>query len=77
MILCSNPGGSGALIDDPSISQKHALLRRMTNVCRLYDLASTSGTSVDGVELGGVVLKSGDILKFGDVEVQFVHEESS
>ena len=77
MVIGSNPGDSGAQIDDPSISQRHALLRSLTKVCRLYDLASTNGTRVDDTELDGVVLKNGDVLKFGSVEVQFVHEESS
>ena len=76
-MIGSNPGDSGAQIDDPAISQRHALLRCLTKVCRLYDLASTNGTKVNGVELDGVALKSGDILRFGNVEVQFVHEESS
>ena len=77
MIIGSKPGDSGAQIDDPSISQHHALLRCLTKVCRLYDLASTNGTRVDDREMDGVVLQSGDILRFGEVEVQFVHEESS
>ena len=77
MLIGSRPGDSGAQIDDPSISQHHALLRRLTKVIRLYDLGSTNGTKVDDVELHGVALQNGDILKFGNVEVQFVHEESS
>jgi len=45
--------------------------------CLLFDLGSANGTKVDDVELNGVPLQSGDILKFGDAEGQFVHEESA
>ena len=45
-------------------------------VCRLYDLGSTNGTKVDGADLSGVVLQNGYLLKFGETELQFVHEES-
>ena len=76
-IIGSSPGNSGAKVEDPAISQQHALLRCLTKVTRLYDLSSTNGTEVDGVGLRGVELKSGDILKFGNVEVNFVHEEAA
>ncbi len=66
----------GAEIDDPAVSQQHAMLRCMSRVCRLYDLGSTNGTKVDGAELNGVLLQNGDLLKFGETELQFVHEES-
>ncbi len=52
------------------------MLRCMSRVCRLYDLGSTNGTKVDGAELNGVLLQNGDLLKFGETELQFVHEES-
>jgi len=48
----------------------------MPRGARLYDLGSANGTKVDDEEMIGVTLKNGDILKFGDAEVQFVHEES-
>ncbi|MDP6422353.1 MAG: FHA domain-containing protein [SAR202 cluster bacterium] len=66
----------GAQIDDPAVSQQHAMLRCMSRVCRLYDLGSTNGTKVDGADLNGVLLQNGDLLKFGETELQFVHEES-
>ena len=35
-------------------------------------LASANGTKVDDAGLDGVVLKGGDILGFGNVDVRFV-----
>ena len=73
-VIGRQPGDGGARIDDPAVSQRHAVLRQLPRGARLYDLGSANGTSVDGVELKGVMLKNGDILKFGEAEVQFVHE---
>ena len=75
VVIGSEPGESGAQITDPTVSKRHALLRCMTRSCRLYDLGSTNGTKVDGVELQGVPLENGNIVKFGEIEAQFVHEE--
>ena len=77
LVIGRQPGEGGAQIEDVAISQRHALLRCLTKVCRLYDLNSTNGTIVDDAEVEGVVLGDGDILKFGDVELQFVHEDQA
>ena len=70
------PGEGGIQIDDPTVSQRHALIRCMSRVCRLYDVGSANGTKVDDVVIQGVTLHNGDILRFGEAEVQFVHEDS-
>jgi pSer/pThr/pTyr-binding forkhead associated (FHA) protein len=77
LVIGRQPEEGGARIDDPFVSRRHALLRQMPREARLYDLRSINGTKIDDKELTGVLLKNGDTLKFGDVEVQFVQEESN
>ena len=74
LIIGRQPGEGGAQLDDSSVSGRHALLRSLPRGCLLFDLGSANGTKVDDVELDGVQLQNGDILKFGDAEVQFVRE---
>ena len=76
LIIGRQPGERDAQIDDSAISGRHALLRSLPRGCLLFDLGSANGTKVDDVELDGVLLRDGDILKFGETEVQFVHEQS-
>ncbi len=77
LVIGRQPEEGGARIDDPFVSRRHALLRQMPREARLHDLGSINGTKIDDKELTGVLLKNGDTLKFGDVEVQFVQEESN
>lgn len=77
LVIGRQPGERGARLDDSAVSGRHALLRSLPRGCLLFDLGSANGTKVDDVELDGVPLQNGDILKFGDAEVQFVHEESA
>jgi pSer/pThr/pTyr-binding forkhead associated (FHA) protein len=77
MIIGRQAGYGGVNIDDPAISALHAMLRQMPRGARLYDLGSVNGTSVDDVAISGVELKHGDVLKFGEAEVQFVKGESA
>ena len=53
------------------------MLRQMPRGARLYDLGSVNGTSVDDVAIAGVELKDGDVLKFGEAEVQLVQGNSA
>jgi pSer/pThr/pTyr-binding forkhead associated (FHA) protein len=77
LVIGRQPEQGGAQIDDPFVSRRQALLRQMSREARLYDLGSANGTKVDDKEITGVLLKNGDILRFGDVEVQFVQEGSN
>ena len=72
LLIGRQAGYGGVNIDDPAISTLHAMLRQMPRGARLYDLGSVNGTTVDDVAIAGVELKDGDVLKFGDAEVQFV-----
>jgi pSer/pThr/pTyr-binding forkhead associated (FHA) protein len=48
----------------------------MPRGARIYDLGSVNGTVDDDVAITGVELHDGDVLKFGDAEVQFVQGDS-
>jgi pSer/pThr/pTyr-binding forkhead associated (FHA) protein len=75
LVLGRRPGEGGGQIDDPAVSLRHALVRLTEHGCVIYDLGSANGTSVDDVSLTGVLLQNGDIVRVGEVELQFVLEE--
>ena len=72
VIIGRRPGEGGLLLDDRAVSQRHALVQPTTHGCILYDLASNNGTLLDGVPVRGRPLHDGDVLKVGEVELQFV-----
>ena len=52
------PGAYGGVpndltLDDPRVSRRHALLRRVGSAFRIEDLGSTNGTYVNGIRLEG------------------------
>lgn len=64
------------VLDDPSVSKKHAVLTwdDATGRCTLEDLGSTNGTFLNAsVRVRReTTLKSGDILSFGEVQYWFL-----
>ena len=60
-------------IDDSSLSAVHAELRKVSaeGIYELTDLKSGISTMVNGVEVSQTVLKSGDVIMFGEVEAVF------
>jgi hypothetical protein len=64
------------VLDDPSVSKKHALLRwdAENQRCTIQDLGSTNGTFLNAsVRLRReTTLKDGDILSFGEVQYWFL-----
>jgi len=56
------------------VSRHHAQIRfEHRNFC-LYDLASANGTSVNGQPIQQVVLRDGDLISLGGVELTFRHQ---
>jgi pSer/pThr/pTyr-binding forkhead associated (FHA) protein len=56
-------------IDHLTVSRVHARLQRTGDGWRLSDLGSTNGTRVNGWRVrGGVDVRAGDLVRFGDVE---------
>jgi len=58
-------------IDDPSVSGRHAELRRMDKTYQLRDLGSTNGTRVNGTGASEMTLHPGDRVRFGAVDGRF------
>jgi hypothetical protein len=70
----------GIVIADPSVSRRHAVLRRDGEAILVEDLGSTLGTFVneEPVLSGGAVrLEDGDVLRFGKVRVVCHLEDES
>lgn len=63
------------VVNDPSVSGRHARLIPDVVGFRLSDLGSTNGTSVDGEKLtaGDRVLKGGEKITFGDAVLLYEH----
>lgn len=68
------------VLDDPSVSKKHALLKwdAANKQCTLQDLGSTNGTflNVNVRVRREMALKDGDILSFGEVQYWFLHTDT-
>src|SRR5438132_4986443 len=59
------------VIDDPSVSSRHAQLELAGETYRLKDLDSTNGTKVNGVPITETVLRFEDRIRFGKIEARF------
>ncbi|GAB7183533.1 DUF1707 and FHA domain-containing protein [Kitasatospora sp. Ki12] len=65
--------GSGLRLHNASVSRSHAELRQENGDWVLYDLGSTNGTHVNGRRIaGGVRVRPGDQVRFGDLEFRLV-----
>ena len=55
------------LIDDPTVSKRHASIRRVNGQWMLSDLGSRNGTAIDGVSIGNRAcpLRMGQVVNFG------------
>lgn len=66
------------VVQDPTISSRHAVILRRDAAWWLEDLGSTNGTWVGGRRLESGVpepIRSGDLLQFGGVRLRFVAPE--
>ena len=59
------------IIEDPSVSGRHAQLERSGELYRLKDLESTNGTRVNGIPIKETALRFDDRIRFGGVEARF------
>ena len=64
------------MIEDPSVSKRHAVLRwdKVMRRCTVTDQGSTNGTTVNGTGLAGpdFQLKDGDMVSFGNAAFCFL-----
>src|SRR5437016_2643581 len=59
------------VIDDSSVSNRHAQLELSGETYRLKDLDSTNGTKVNGVPITETLLRFEDRIRFGAIEARF------
>ena len=59
------------VIEDPSVSSRHAQFERSGDSYRLKDLESTNGTRVNGLTVTETLLRFDDRIRFGGVESRF------
>jgi len=59
------------VIDDSSVSNRHAQLDLSGDTYRLKDLDSTNGTRVNGVPITETALRFEDRIRFGAIEARF------
>ena len=61
-------------IEDTFLSGEHAVIVQVGNDCILEDLGSTNGTVVNGKPVKRHLLKSNEVIEFGDYKLNFVDE---
>jgi pSer/pThr/pTyr-binding forkhead associated (FHA) protein len=59
------------VLNDSSVSRRHARLERQGGRCVITDLGSTNGVKVNGVKIERMVLTSGDVVTLGTTVFTF------
>ncbi|MDC0713865.1 sigma 54-interacting transcriptional regulator [Stigmatella sp. ncwal1] len=59
------------VIDHPTVSRNHLLVRRQGDRFLVQDLGSTNGTFLDGAQVREAYLRPGALLEVGDVRLRF------
>jgi serine phosphatase RsbU (regulator of sigma subunit) len=63
------------VLDNPTVSRRHAMLRRADRECSVVDLGSINGTFVDGRRIERPTrVREGTLLQFGAVRVRYVED---
>jgi hypothetical protein len=62
------------LIDDPNVSRRHAEVRKTIEGWMIADLGSTNGVKVNGKRVHEEVLRPGDKITLGLIELEFDEE---
>ena len=70
-------GENDVLLDDVTVSRKHANIRRAGERFELVDLGSLNGTYVNNNSIARATLNSGDEIQFGKFHMLFVQNQSS
>lgn len=66
-------GDQAALLDDPTVSRRHAAIEVRHGRMTLHDLDSRNGTYLNGTRIHGPAeLHVGDVVTFGNVDTQVV-----
>lgn len=59
------------VLDDPSVSGRHAEIRLVGETYHLKDVGSTNGTRVNGIPSTETALRFGDRIRFGGVDARY------
>jgi pSer/pThr/pTyr-binding forkhead associated (FHA) protein len=59
------------VIDHPTVSRNHLVVRRQGDQFLVQDLGSTNGTFIDGAQVREGFLRAGALLEVGDVQLRF------
>jgi hypothetical protein len=71
-IVSRDPDGDIVLLNEGSVSRKHAEVTRNGTTVTVKDLGSTNGTYVNGVKIiGDTVLEIGDRVQFGTIRLRY------
>lgn len=69
-LLLGRSRGCDVVVDDETVSRRHALVTARDGAWRLLDLSSTNGTFLGRAQIGSAVVVPGDVLALGDVLVR-------
>jgi|GEM_PF-2373460 len=66
------------VITHNSVSRRHSVIKldMSQNIAKISDLESSNGTFVDGKRIKDAVLQNGNIVRFGDVEFEFIDTQA-
>ena len=70
-------GDNDVLLDDVTVSRKHANIRRAGERFELIDLGSLNGTYVNNNSIARATLNSGDEIQFGKFHMLFVQKSKN
>jgi pSer/pThr/pTyr-binding forkhead associated (FHA) protein len=63
---------SDVVLEDRSVSRRHAVVTRTAEEVVLWDDRSLNGVQVNGARVAQAVLQPGDAIAMGDVQMRFV-----
>jgi pSer/pThr/pTyr-binding forkhead associated (FHA) protein len=63
---------SDVVLEDRSVSRRHAVVTRRGDEVVLWDDRSLNGVHVNGVRVAQAVLENGDAIALGDVQMRFL-----
>lgn len=64
-------------LDDSGCSRIHAAIRYWEDIFIIRDMNSSNGTLLNGEKIDVAKLSPGDVVKIGDTEFSFAHEQGS
>ncbi len=75
--LVGREASCGIVVSHPSVSRRHALVKRKQNVFFVVDQGSANGTFVDSKRIVDAPLRDGSVLRFGSASFKVELREGS